>query len=85
MSTRRIPELNPEPTTGGETPTTREMWLVGRWPTHDGPWEVGGLYQRESDAVARCEDGNWFVMPLVVDERVPTASVSNPRAYYPRT
>lgn len=60
----------------------RELWLAGKLGL--GQWEVQGLYSTESAAVDRCEDITWFVMPLRVDEHIPSKTVFNPRGYYPK-
>lgn len=56
-------------------------WIVGRLV--ESAWEFQGLYEHETDAVARCEAASWFVAPVHTNAFVPTDTTPWEGAYYP--
>lgn len=60
------------------------LWLVGRI-NDASPWEVIGIFDNESQAVAACSTYSHFVGPLKLNETLPDERTSWPGCYYPRT
>lgn len=68
-------------------PAPRVMYVVGQTlPPYDGTaWELVGVFSAEQLAVDACVDGNYFVMPVVLDRAAPSDTVVHLGTWYPRT
>jgi len=58
------------------------LWIVGKVWSHRF-WEYQGIFDDEQMAVDACEDDNWFIGPVKMNEKVPVQCMDWPGAYFP--
>ncbi len=62
-----------------------KFWLVGMNTNYEaGAWEFGGIYTTEQEAYDRCEDGNWWIALITLDEIMYPGITEFETAYYPK-
>lgn len=53
------------------------VWIVGRSFWRLDPegwswtWDLHGIFRRQVNAEALCQDGNWWIAPVKIDEPLP--------------
>lgn len=61
-----------------------ELWIVGKNLNYElESWEFQGIYSEKQLAINRCEDDNWWIAKVKVDEFVPTETVEFKESLYP--
>ena len=62
----------------------KEFWIVGKNINYENTsWEFQGIYDSETEAEKRCEDINWWIALVRLNEFVPTEETEYEKARYP--
>jgi hypothetical protein len=60
------------------------FWIVGQNIDYEyESWEFQGLFDTEKKAVGRCENDDFWVAEVILNEFIPTERVEFNNAYYP--
>jgi len=63
-----------------------DLWLCGQYRSGELPnviWDFQGLFSTKEKAIEACENRNYFIVPVKVDEAAPSESTEWPGVEYP--
>lgn len=64
--------------------SNKELWLVGKNIDYElGSWEFQGIYSSKKESIERCEDENWWIAKIKVNEFIPTEKTDFEYFMYP--
>jgi len=59
-----------------------QLWVVGQ--VRGDTWEIQGVFDDKTRAVGCCQDENWFIGPVRLNEPFPSETVEWQGAFFPK-